>query len=194
MSLSKDSALPLLKSCENWLDFSHLLLSLQHKRKKTNELEVTPNIYPCDIWHLCARRDGDRGHPLVSWPLSHAGPLPQSRDLVVWTRPPEGGGGMWDGGQAKSDGWWLHSPVWSCFERHQLNSQSWIREERRGHNHQQQEQIQMLWEKKVMKTEEKPNHWRLEEMQATAEGQHCTHDVLDQHLSPACHSWMLHDE
>lgn len=29
-----------------------------------------------------------------------------------------------------------------------------------------------------MKTEEKPNHWRLEEIQATAEGQHCNHDVV----------------
>lgn len=26
------------------------------------------------------------------------------QDLVVWTRPPEGGEGMWDGGQAKCDG------------------------------------------------------------------------------------------
>lgn len=126
-------------------------------RKKIKKLKATPNIDPCDLWHLRARIDGDSGHPFISWPLSHpkgghAGPLPQSshwlglRDLVVWTKSTEGGEGMWDGGHAKSDGWWSHSPVWGHFERDQLNSQR-----RRGHDHQQQEQIRCYRRRKWWK-------------------------------------------
>lgn len=115
MSLPKASALPLLEPCENQFDFSHLFLSLQHKRKKTNELEATVNIYPCDIWQFHA---GEMGTGSLSFPglypiprlamgvLCHkAVPSFELQDLVVWKKPPAGGGGTWDGSQAKNDGW-----------------------------------------------------------------------------------------
>lgn len=133
MSLSKDSALPLLKPREDRFDFSHLLLSLQHKKKKTKELEATPNVNPCDIWHLRARRDGHSGHPLIvpslvpsqGWPCWSIA-TKQSLALVsktLWSGQGHQKGERKDVGWKPSKEWWCsHSP--ECFERHQLNSQT----------------------------------------------------------------------
>lgn len=152
------------------------------------------------MWHLtpaCQERWGQQSQsrpPALSHPKGgHPGLCHKAdtgfglRDLVVWARPPQGEKecGMGAKQRMMDDGHTLQ--YWAHFERDQLNSQG------RGHSHRQQKQSQMLQEKKVRKTEEKCNCWRLEEMQAIGEGQHCTYDVLDQHISPVSHSWMLHD-
>lgn len=125
MSLSKDPALPLLEPCKDWFDMSHLLLSFRHKGMKTNELEATLNTSHVTSDTCMPGEVGTAVTVSSSGPVPSQGwpswSLPQSRHWL-WSPRPCGLGkattgweGMWDGSQAKNDGWWSHSPVLSSF-------------------------------------------------------------------------------